>query len=251
MTWRSSIIIPLLGLLALVASAQGPTADHIKKGRSYWRLYAHPINTAFSIEARAGLTAYTGELSSLKDGKLQNGYGNFSWGAGLDYRLTHFIKLAVKFKRFRLASESDPEFWNNRSFTSKNMQYTFSIEHNFFPHGALEDLDQRVNFYVSIGVGLLKYRTTVSDPPQGDDMTFKESTLVVPLGAGVSVHINRTTHLALEGHFYSTSSDNLDGTFLGSGEGGQNDGYFMLEVKYCWQIADAFNYNRHLRRIGR
>lgn len=250
MTWRSFLVVPLLGVLPLVVSAQGPTYDRLKKGRSYWKLYAHPINTPFSVEARLGMTAYTGELSSLKDGDLQNGYGNFSWGLGADYRLTHFIKLALKAKRFKLASESEPEFWNNRSFTSKNMQYTLSIEHNIFPHGALEDLDQRINAYFTLGIGLLRFKTTVSDPPLDDPQTIKESTVVFPLGAGVSFFINRTTHLALEGHFYNAASDNLDGTAVGS-TGGQNDGYFLLEIKYCWQIADAFRYNRHLKRMGK
>ena len=249
MWWpHPTILVVMTMIMPVILLAQGPTASRkLKKGRSYGKIYAHPINTSFSVEARLGLAAYTGELASLKDASLQNNYGNLAWGVGLDYRLTHFIKFALKAKRIKLASESEPEFWNNRSFSTKGNQFTFSIEHNIFPHGFLEDLDQRANVYFSAGIGVLFYETTVQDPPNSPN-TIKDNTMIFPLGVGVTYFLNRTTHLAIEGHFYETSSDELDGT---PSSGDKSDAYFLLEVKYCWQIASGFAYKRHLKRLGR
>jgi len=185
----------------------------------------------------------------MGDGNLQNGYKNFGWGLGLDYRLTHYIKVAAKMKRFRLASASDPEFWGNRSFSTKNLQYTISLEHNIFKHADYEDLSRRINPYLSLGLGWNQYRVIVSDPPNEPTPEVKESTMVFPMGGGISFFINETTQVGLEAHYYATSSDNLDGTFLGNSSD-PNDGYLLIEIKYNWQIANGFVYKNHLKRRG-
>ena len=154
---------------------------------SYLSPYAHPINTRFSIEARTGVAIYTGELSALNDGNLQNGYKNFGWGVGLDYRLTHYLKVAAKVKRFKLASASAPEFWGNRSFSSKNLQYSISLEHNIFKHADHEDLSRRINPYFSVGIGWNQFRVTVNDPPNEPTPETKETTMVFPVGGGVGL----------------------------------------------------------------
>lgn len=245
------VLILIIALFSLPANSQDTRiwSGH-KSGWTYWKPYVHPINTPWSVEARSGISIYTGELSNLQEGNLQNGYRNFSWGLGLDYRVTHFIKIALKAKRFRLASHSEPEFWANRSFSTKNIQYTISLEHSFIPHGAFEELEKRVNPYISLGLGFNRYRTTLMDPPQTNSLEIKESTIVIPLGLGVAYFINQSTHLAIEGHFYATGSDSLDGTYLSTGSQGKNDGYFMLELKYCWQVANGFKYKNHLKRKG-
>ncbi len=243
----------LLGVSCLCTlNFHGQTIKAYRKHNSkinYLTPYAHPINTNFSIEARAGIAIYTGELSALNDGDLQNGYKNFGWGLGVDYRITHYLKVAAKMKRFRLASSSEPEFWSNRSFNTKNIQYSLSFEHNLFKHADHEDLSRRVNPYLSLGIGRNQYRVTVSDPPNEPTDEIKETALVFPMGGGVGYYINQTTHVALEVHYYATNSDNLDGTFLGSGDG-VNDGYLMVELKYNWQIANGFVYKNHLKRQG-
>jgi len=232
--------------------AHGQTIKAYRKHNpnlTYFTPYAHPINTNFSVEARTGVAIYTGDLSAPGDQKLQNGYKNFSWGLGLDYRITHYIKLAAKMKRFRLASSSEPEFWGNRSFSTKNLQYSLSLEHNIFKHADHEDLSRRINPYLSLGIGWNQYRVTVNDPPLEPTTEIKESTMVFPMGGGIGFYINQTTHVALEAHYYATGSDNLDGTFLPSGDG-LNDGYLLIELKYNWQIANGFVYKNHLKRKG-
>ncbi len=235
-------------LLFLYLSLHSGTAQmrYQQPHQNYFRAYAHPINTNWSVAIAGGVAIYTGELSNLGDGDLQHGYGNFSWGMDIDYRLTQFLKLSAKFRGFALASDSEPEFWNNRSFTSKNRQYTLSLEHNVFPHHQIESSSKKVNFYLSAGVGFNRFRTTVDDPPLESGVVFQESTLVVPIGAGVAYYLNPNTSIRFQGHFYHSSSDLLDGTTLGQGP---NDGYLILELQYHWQIANGFVYKNYLRHV--
>ncbi len=80
MCLKKSIWVFHLLLFSAVASAQNYSAKMSDASKSYWKGYVHPIHTPFSAEASVGTAVYTGELSSPKDGSLQNGYKNLAYG---------------------------------------------------------------------------------------------------------------------------------------------------------------------------
>jgi hypothetical protein len=218
-------------------------------GQGYLESYAHPINTPISIQTHIGLAIYSGELSNPGQGELQNNYMNLSFGAGVDYRLTHYHKLVLGYRRSNLASESLPQFWGERSFSSKNSLLSLSLEHGLFKHRDYEELHRRFNLWASLGIGINWYRTLLSDLPQEEPTEIKGTVVSFPLGVGLSYRLTPTQQIALWGTYIPVQSDLLDGSSLHQ-TNDPNDLYLVIELKYQWQIANGFVYKNHLKRKG-
>ena len=217
--------------------------------QGYWDGYSHAINTPVGVQTFIGSATYSGELSSPRQGDLQNNYMNLSFGAAVDYRLTHYHKLVLGYKRSTLSSESLPQFWGDRSFSSKNSLLSISLEHGLFKYGDYEDLHRRFNISASIGLGLNWYRTLLSDTPQEVPVEVSGTAAAIPMGVGLSYHLSQTQQLALWGTYVPLQTDLLDGSSLNQANN-QNDAYFVIEIRYQWQIANGFVYKNHLKRKG-
>ena len=174
---------------------------------------------------------------------------NLSFGAALDYRLTHFHKLVLAYRRSNLTSESLPQFWGERSFSSKNSLLSVSLEHGLFKHGDFEELHRKFNVSASIGLGLNWYRTRLNDVPEEIPEELSGTAIAIPMGLGVSYHFSQTQQLALWGTYVPVQTDSLDGSSLNQAND-QNDAYFVIELRYQWQIANGFVYKNHLKRKG-
>ncbi|MFN6947215.1 MAG: hypothetical protein ACK4ND_19915, partial [Cytophagaceae bacterium] len=198
----------------------------------------------FNITAGGGISAYRGDLSQ---NLALNSFG-FNGSLGAHYRLWPRMMFGAEFTYFTLGAE-DQNMERNISFVSTNWELT-AISKFFIVDDIVRvarDRNKPPRFskpYLFTGIGFLRYNPVSTQGPiflDGEPVPFDTlflagerrypaSTLVVPVGFGVSFYVSPKFSILTEMSYRFTFTDHLDDVSFRGNNGG-NDGFALFSMK--------------------
>lgn len=196
--------------LAAVAAPPGyrpPRRFFTAIGQPYRRL---PLRVNFGLN----VAYYNGDLTSrLNDNTLRVGIN-----AGLAKTLSPHVTIAADLSYFHLkAVDHFPE--RGYSFSSDNGLLTGRLRYNLFADKSLYlgpyYKEMPVLVFVEAGVGALVYNPATAQYNQPIEAegrnTYPALASVLPIGGGVTLRASQRLAFTIEGQYYFTSTDMLDG----------------------------------------
>ena len=208
---RTLLLSLLLGSsLAAVAAPPGyhsPRRFVTATGQPYHR---QPLRLNFGVN----VAYYNGDLTSrLDDNTLRVGVN-----AGLAKTLTPHLTFAADLSYLHLkAVDHFPE--RGYSFSSDNGLLTGRLQYNLFADKSLyigpHHKEMPVLVFVEAGVGALLYNPSTAQynepiAAEGNN-TYPALAGVLPLGGGVTLRASKRLAFTVEGLYYFTTTDQLDG----------------------------------------
>jgi len=208
---RTLLLSLLLGSsLAAVAAPPGyhsPRRFFTATGQPYRR---PPLRLNFGVN----VAYYNGDLTSrLNDNTLRVGVN-----AGLAQPLSPHLTFAADLSYLHLkAQDHFPE--RGYSFSSDNGLLTGRLQYNLFADKSLyigpKHQEMPVLVFVEAGVGAMLYKPATGQfdkplPPEGNN-TYPALAGVLPLGGGVTLRASKRLAFTVEGLYYFTTTDQLDG----------------------------------------
>jgi outer membrane protein OmpA-like peptidoglycan-associated protein/opacity protein-like surface antigen len=206
----------LLCLLALPLAARGIASGQI-------------VRKAVVVTAQTGPGFYFGEFNSLD---YQNTFSpslGYDQDLGVKYNIASNFTIGAEAGLMRLSYDVN-DFMRSRysqtffgppgtptypgspvAVTPQNhidaTKFLLFAQTHFQPYNSVVP-------YFTLGIGVINFKATND---QGDELptnitgTFSKKSLIVPIGAGVQYFLNDQFSLHLQGQFYLTSTDYLDG----------------------------------------
>ncbi len=211
--------ILLSALLSATLSAAQAAPPGYRLLRSYYtasnQLYRRPpVRLTFG----GNLAYYNGDITN----RLSNNTLELGLGIGLAQSLSPHVVYGVDLSYFNLQAK-DQVLSRNYNFTSTNGLLTTFVRYNLNADKSMyvgpTYRPTPVQVFVQAGVGLTLFdpvvtqRTangvvTLSPEKRGD---YPGLAAVLPVGAGVTLRASRTVRFTLEGLYYFTTTDLLDG----------------------------------------
>lgn len=196
--------------LAAVAAPPGYRTPHrflTASGQPYHR---SPLRLTLGVNT----AYYNGDLTSrFDDNSLRVGVN-----AGLTKALSPRISVAMDLSYFHLkAIDRFPE--RGYSFSSDNGMLTGRVQYNLFADKSLyvgpNHREMPLLVFVEAGVGALVFNPSTAQyglptAPEGRNM-YPALAGVLPFGGGVTLRASKGVAFTLEGLYYLTSTDLLDG----------------------------------------
>jgi hypothetical protein len=196
--------------LAAVAAPPGYHAPRrllTAAGQPYHR---QPLRLTFGVN----LAYYNGDLTSrAKDNTFRLGIN-----AGLTKTISPHLTFATDLSYFHLkATDRFPE--RGYSFSSDNGMLTGRLQYNLFADKSLyigpNHREMPVLVFVEAGVGALVFNPSTAQynfpiPAEGRN-TYPALAAVLPFGGGVTLRASKRLAFSIEGLYYLSSTDMLDG----------------------------------------
>jgi len=215
----------------------------------YFRKYAHPLLSPFSLHIGGGITAYSGDLSTPPDFANQKNHLTPAVNLGISYRLTHYVSLRAEINGFQLYAQTQNN--NAQGFKSYNAEGSLVLVHEFISKSSIENYASTFSPYIFGGVGYTLFNPrSIADNSNLlniADTTISNRSMVIPAGAGIKYYLNESINLELEGGIRFTQTDNLDGNIELDNDG-RDDIYFFLGARITIQFLTKYRYKRHLKR---
>ncbi len=180
--------------------------------------YAVRRERALILVAGTGSSSYYGELKN--NNKIDT---KLNFNAGLQLYLTNRISARAEATWFQLAGSdanaTDPSLRKrNLSFTSSNVEVSFTGAINFLPNGNRFYRRPGFNVYGFGGIGALYFNPKATlngksyalEPLHTEGVSYSRVVLVIPFGLGARLKLGPNTNLAIEGGYRKTFTDYLD-----------------------------------------
>jgi len=182
---RLSIVIMLIIAFQIVSSQTFAQTEGAKI----------PFKGYLYLQPNVGATQYFGDLN-IDD--AWNQHQKLGFGAILGYQLSpvfglrgQFVKADLYSKRFDQEKLLTSNLWDGA------LNLTININEIFAAYNAKRFL----NFYLFTGAGMASYKSKIEDYTTGtilNEHTDRQSTFILPIGAGASFRINNTFSINLE-----------------------------------------------------
>lgn len=168
-----------------------------------------------------GLNTYSGELRRITDTKLQTG---LSFSLAYEHLFTDNIALRGSLSAYTIkASDSFSPFRERRqrnlSFQANNVEFTAQALYFAFRHPYTGYKDRAfVNPYFHLGLGITTNRPTAEldgeeyllRPLRTEGVDYGSLALIIPVGFGINIFINRNVDLQLEMQYTLALTGYLD-----------------------------------------
>ena len=202
----------------------------------------------FSVRISPGIVSFYGDLSATTFNPIARIRDNSKMGFSIAAikEFNPIIGVQAQYTAGNLYSTNDLE---NLYFNGSLSE--FSVTGKFTPLGFFPDLRNRFNLqpYLTFGLGSLGYRnckrfidTDNISPPcygydvDGETLKSRENGLVLPLGLGLSIPINKNLAIDIDQTYRFTNTDLLDGTMSSSNN---NDWYSLASIGLRFTIEPS------------